>query len=34
MFIRKAVLKESDILLEIWLQTVRATHSFISEADI
>jgi len=34
MFIRQAAPEERDILFDIWLRSVRATHSFVSEADI
>ena len=34
MKIRKAESDDHQMLLEIWLQSVRATHSFLSEEDI
>jgi putative acetyltransferase len=34
MDIRRAVPADRDILLDIWLRSVRATHTFVSEADI
>ncbi len=34
MKIRNAQAEDHSTLLEIWLQSVRATHSFLSEADI
>lgn len=34
MDIRRAMPKEKEILLDIWLRSVRATHTFVSEADI
>ena len=34
MKIRKAVLTDFETLLDIWLRSVRATHTFLSEDDI
>lgn len=34
MTIRQARLDEHGILLDIWLRSVRATHTFLTEADI
>jgi putative acetyltransferase len=34
MNIRPALAAERDILLDIWLRSVRATHTFLSEDDI
>ena len=34
MNIRKAVVEDHCVLLEIWLRSVRATHTFMSEEDI
>jgi putative acetyltransferase len=34
MNIRRAIGDERDILLDIWLRSVRATHTFLTEADI
>jgi putative acetyltransferase len=34
MNIRRAVPTDRDILLDIWLRSVRATHAFLSEDDI
>ncbi|MEP6850040.1 MAG: acetyltransferase [Acidobacteriota bacterium] len=34
MEIRRAIPKDSEVLLDVWLRSVRATHSFVSEADI
>jgi putative acetyltransferase len=34
MNIRRAVPADRDILLDIWLRSVRATHAFLSEDDI
>jgi putative acetyltransferase len=32
--IRKAQLADRDHLLDVWLRSVRATHTFLTEADI
>ena len=32
--IRRAVPADSEVLLDIWLRSVRATHTFVSDADI
>jgi putative acetyltransferase len=32
--IRRAVPAECDVLLDVWLRSVRATHSFITEGEI
>lgn len=34
MNIRKAIPTDRDVLLDIWLRSVRATHTFLSEEDI
>ncbi|TWU17743.1 putative N-acetyltransferase YjaB [Novipirellula galeiformis] len=34
MQIRQAVSDDHDVLLDIWLRSVRATHTFLSEDDI
>jgi putative acetyltransferase len=34
MDIRRAFPADRDILLDVWLQSVRATHTFVSEEDI
>ncbi|HSE20852.1 MAG TPA: acetyltransferase [Pyrinomonadaceae bacterium] len=34
MFIRRSLPVERDILLDVWLRSVRATHSFVSEEDV
>jgi putative acetyltransferase len=34
MQIRRAMPTDRDVLFDIWLRSVRATHTFISEADI
>jgi putative acetyltransferase len=34
MMIREAVPADRDVLLDIWLRSVRATHAFLTEADI
>jgi putative acetyltransferase len=34
MEIRQATLSDHDALIEIWLRAVRATHHFLTEADI
>lgn len=34
MNIRQAAIEDHPILLDIWLRSVRATHDFVSEADI
>lgn len=34
MGIRRAIPTDREVLLDIWLQSVRATHTFVSEADI
>jgi putative acetyltransferase len=34
MYIRRVRSSESDALIDIWLRSVRATHSFLTEADI
>src|SRR5262245_7113497 len=34
MTIRQAVPDDRDALLDIWLRSVRATHAFLTEADI
>src|SRR5438874_254003 len=34
MNIRRAMPTDRDILLDIWLRSVRATHTFLSEDDI
>ena len=34
MNIRRAIPSDRDILLDIWLRSVRATHTFLSEDDI
>jgi putative acetyltransferase len=34
MNIRRAIPTDRDVLLDIWLRSVRATHTFLSEEDI
>lgn len=34
MIIRKALPADRDVLVHIWLRSVRATHAFLSEQDI
>jgi putative acetyltransferase len=34
MMIRRAVPTDRDVLLDIWLRSVRATHTFLSEEDV
>jgi hypothetical protein len=34
MHIRRAVSTDRDVLVDIWLRSVRVTHTFLSEADI
>src|ERR671912_221796 len=34
MEIRRAVAADGDLLLDIWLRSVGATHAFVSDADI
>ena len=34
MNIRKAIPTDREVLLDIWLRSVRATHTFVSEEDI
>jgi len=34
MDIRRAIPTDRDILLDVWLRSVRATHTFLSEEDI
>ena len=34
MNVRRAVPTDCDVLLDIWLRSVRATHTFLSEEDI
>jgi putative acetyltransferase len=34
MVIRRAVPTDRDVLLDIWLRSVRATHTFLSEEDV
>src|SRR5262245_29385207 len=34
MDIRRAIPTDREALLEVWLRAVRATHTFVSEADI
>lgn len=34
MYIRHAIPTDCDILLDIWLRSIRATHDFVSEEDI
>lgn len=34
MDIRRAMPTDQDVLLDIWLRSVRTTHTFVSEADI
>jgi putative acetyltransferase len=34
MYIRRANPTDRDLLVEIWLRSVRATHTFLSEEDI
>jgi len=34
MTIRRAILTDRDALVDIWLRSVRATHTFLSEEDI
>jgi putative acetyltransferase len=34
MYIRRATPTDRDRLLDVWLQAVQATHTFVSEADI
>jgi putative acetyltransferase len=34
MFIRRSLPVERDILLDVWLRSVRATHSFVPEEDV
>jgi putative acetyltransferase len=34
MTIRQALPTDRDVLLDIWLRSVRATHTFLTEADI
>ena len=34
MDIRRAILKDREVLLDVWLRSVRATHAFVPEVDI
>jgi putative acetyltransferase len=34
MTIRKAVADDHDLLVDIWLRSVKATHAFLMEQDI
>jgi putative acetyltransferase len=34
MQIRRATSDDRDALFDVWLRSVRATHTFVSEADI
>jgi len=34
MTIRKLLPQDRDVLVDVWLRSVRATHEFLSEADI
>ena len=34
MDIRRAILTDREVLLDVWLQSVRVTHTFVSEEDI
>jgi putative acetyltransferase len=34
MDIRRAILTDREVLLDVWLRSVRATHTFVSEEDI
>ena len=34
MFIRRSLPVERNILLDVWLRSVRATHSFVPEEDV
>jgi len=34
MDIRRTIPADLDVLLDVWLRSVRATHTFVSEADI
>ena len=34
MNIRRAIPTDGDVMLDIWLRSVRATHTFLSEEDI
>jgi putative acetyltransferase len=34
MDIRRAILTDQRVLLDVWLRSVRATHTFVSEEDI
>jgi hypothetical protein len=34
MYIRRATPADAEVLVDIWLRSVRATHGFLSESDI
>src|SRR5262245_22568719 len=34
MHIRRSIRTDPDVLLDIWLRSVRATHSFLAEEDV
>jgi hypothetical protein len=34
MDIRRAILTDREVLLDVWLRCVRATHTFVSEEKI
>src|SRR5262249_60818224 len=34
MDIRRAIPADRDVLLDVWLRSVRATHTFLSEGDV
>jgi putative acetyltransferase len=34
MDIRRAIPTDREVLLEVWLRSVRATHAFVSDEDI
>ena len=34
MLIREALPTDRDALLEVWLRSVRATHTFLTEEDV
>jgi putative acetyltransferase len=34
MEIRRATTDDRDVLFDVWLRSVRATHTFVSEADV
>ena len=34
MDIRRAILTDGEVLLDVWLRSVRATHTFVSEENI